>query len=178
MPPCPAHALWWQTRASGLVLRWELQLGAYSGFFFSFPSQLCCPLRFQNSPKTHPWEGFLLCGNFSSFTTPSPGQVSSLTFWSLLLSFIFCPTSFQREWAAFLGAGVLRQRSEVVLCKLLSIQMVFWWICGGESGLRILFLCHLRTASTSEFLFIPQISDQVLLLSVAFLTSHTKNEWK
>ena len=24
--------------------------------------------------------------------------------------------------------------------------MFFWWICGGESGLPILFLCHLRTA--------------------------------
>ena len=23
--------------------------------------------------------------------------------------------------------------------------MIFWWICRGESGLRILFLCHLRT---------------------------------
>ena len=39
-----------------------------------FP-QLCCPLRFQNSPQTHLREGFLLFGNFS-FTTPSPGQVS------------------------------------------------------------------------------------------------------
>ena len=25
--------------------------------------------------------------------------------------------------------------------------MFFWWICGGESGLPVLFLCHLRTAS-------------------------------
>ena len=24
--------------------------------------------------------------------------------------------------------------------------MFFWWICGGESGLPVLFLCHLRTA--------------------------------
>ena len=24
--------------------------------------------------------------------------------------------------------------------------MLFWWICGGESGLPVLFLCHLRTA--------------------------------
>ena len=28
----------------------------------------------------------------------------------------------------------------------LSIQMFFWWICGGESGLPVLFLCNLRTA--------------------------------
>ena len=28
MPPCSAHAGWWQTRASGLLLHWELWLGA------------------------------------------------------------------------------------------------------------------------------------------------------
>jgi len=72
-----------------------------------FSSWLCCPLIFQNSPQTHLWEGFLLDGNFSFFTTP-PGQVSvpksfvSLFFFFLV--FIFCPTSFPRESAAFLGA--------------------------------------------------------------------------
>ena len=72
-------------------------------FFFFFPSWLCCPLRFQNSQQTHWWEGFLVFGNFSSFTTPSPGQVSVPNSF-VSLSFIFCPTSFWREWAAFLGA--------------------------------------------------------------------------
>ena len=43
-------------------------------------------------------------------------------------------------------SGVLHQFSEVALWKLLSVQMIFWWICGGESGLPVLFLCHLRTA--------------------------------
>ena len=43
--------------------------------------------------------------------------------------------------------GVLCQCSEVVLWKLLSIQVIFWWICGGESGLPVLFLCHLGTTS-------------------------------
>ena len=38
-------------------------------------SRLRCPLRFQNSPQTGLWEGFLLFGNFF-FRTPSPGQVS------------------------------------------------------------------------------------------------------
>ena len=44
--------------------------------FFFFSSQLCCPLRFQNSPQTCLWESFLLFGNFSSFRTLSIGQVS------------------------------------------------------------------------------------------------------
>ena len=30
--------------------------------------------------------------------------------------------------------------------------MFFWWICGGESCLPVLFLCHLRTTSHSSVL--------------------------
>ena len=82
-PKHPAHAslspvCWWLMQASRLLLHWELWLGAYSvGFFFFFYSQLCCPLRFQNSPQTGWWEGFLLFGNISSFTAPSPGRRES-----------------------------------------------------------------------------------------------------
>ena len=35
---------------------------------------------------------------------PPQDRSPSLALLSLLLSFIFCPTSFRREWAAFLGA--------------------------------------------------------------------------
>ena len=72
--PCSVPACWWWTWASGLLLCWELLLGAWSAGFTYLSSWLCCPLRFQNSPQTCLLEGFLLCGNF--FTTPSPGQVS------------------------------------------------------------------------------------------------------
>ena len=46
-----------------------------------------------------------------------------------------------------MGAWCPLPHSEVVLWDLLSIHMFLWWICGGESGLPILFLHHLRTAS-------------------------------
>ena len=82
-------------------------------------------------------------GNFS-FTTPFLDRSLSLTLLSLFLSFIICPTSFRRQWEAFLVPGVPRQRSEVVLWHLLSIQMIFCWIFLGESGLPVLFLRHLR----------------------------------
>ena len=77
-PPCPAPAYWWWTWVSRLLLCWQLWLGTYSVdfFYFFFLSQLCCPLRFQNSPQICLWEGSLLFGNFSSFTTPSSGRVS------------------------------------------------------------------------------------------------------
>ena len=45
-------------------------------FIFSLSFQLCCPLRFQNSPQTRLWEGSLLYGSFSSFMTPSPRRAS------------------------------------------------------------------------------------------------------
>ena len=63
-------------------------------FFFLLPVM---------SPQIHLWEGFQLFGNFS-FTTLSPGWFSFPNFLFLFLSFIFCPTSFWREWAALLGA--------------------------------------------------------------------------
>ena len=61
-PPCPAPPRWWWTQTSGPLLCWQLQLGTYSaGFFFYlfiiiiifFFCQLCCPLRFHNSPQAH-----------------------------------------------------------------------------------------------------------------------------
>ena len=64
---------------------------------------LDCPLRFQKSPQTCLWDHFLLFGNFSYIMSPSPGQVFIPKFLSFFLSFIFCPTSFWRELAAFLG---------------------------------------------------------------------------
>ena len=75
----------------------------------------------------------------------------SLTLLSLFLSFIFCPTSFWR--LPFWVPGVLYQRSEVVLWYLFSIQMIFQWICGWQSGFPILFLCHLRTASLWPWIY-------------------------
>ena len=114
-------------------------------FGFCFSSWLCCPLRFQNSPQTRWWEGFLVFGNFSTFTYPSPGWLSiSNSFVSHLLYFVLPP--FKDNVLPFWGPVVLCQRSEVVLWNLLNVQMTFRWICGVESGLPDLFLCHLGTA--------------------------------
>ena len=136
-------------RASELLLCWELLLGTYSvGFnYVYFSSRLCCPLRFQGSPQTHQWECFLVFGNFLFFLRlPSRDGSPSLPL-CLSFCFIFFPTSFQRQWADFWVPDVLCRHSEVVLWNLLSVQMFFWWICEGESGLPVLFLHHLRTAS-------------------------------
>ena len=121
-PPCPAPTCWWQMWASGVLFCWQLWLGVYSvGFiFFSF-SWLCCPLRFQNSPETHRWEGFLLFGNFSSFATPSPGWVS-------------IPNSFVSLFVFYILSYLLSKRMGCLsgcLVSSASIQKLFCGICSA-----------------------------------------------
>ena len=89
------------------------------------------------SPSWHPpWDGSL-----------------SLTLLSLFLPFIFCPTSFRRQWAAFLGAWCPLPVFRSCLWYLLSIQMTFQWICWGESGFWVLFLCHLTNLHILDLTF-------------------------
>ena len=91
-------------------------------------------------------------GNFSPFKTPSLGWISVPTsFVSLFIFYILSPP-FEDNGLPFWVPDVLCQHSEVVLWNLLSVQMFFQWICDGESGLPILFLCHLRTAPPILFL--------------------------
>ena len=61
------------------------------------------------------------------------------------LFYFFLPP-FEANGLPFWVPSVICQHSEVVLWKLLSIQINFWWICGEESGLPVPFLCYLRTA--------------------------------
>ena len=94
-PSCPAPARWWRMRASGLSLCWELRLGVYSvGFFVVVFPPSYVALWDSKTPHRPTCERISHC----SETSPS------LTILSLFLSFIFCPTSFQRERAAFPGA--------------------------------------------------------------------------
>ena len=103
---------WWGTWASGLLLRWQLRLGMYSVgfFFFFFPSWLCCPLRFQNSPQTHRRVSY--CGNFSSFTTSSPGC------WLLFLFFFFSILSYLllKRMGCLYGCLVSSLRVQKLFC--------------------------------------------------------------
>ena len=137
-PPCSATCWWWM-QALGVAIR-HIICGFY--LFINFSFWLCCPLRFQNSPQT-PGESVSWCSETSALLRLSSQDGSpSLPLVSLFI-FIFCPTSFRRQWAAFWVPDVVCQHSEVALWNLLSVQMFFWWICGGESGLPVLFLCHL-----------------------------------
>ena len=63
-----------------------------------------------------------------------------------LLSFIFCPTSFWREWTAFLGVWCPPPAFRSCCVEVAQHSNDLLMNCGGETGLLSLFLCHLGTA--------------------------------
>ena len=113
--------------------------------YIYFSSRLCCPLRFQNSPQTRYETVSWYLETSPLLRLPSQDRSLSLP---LCLSFYllyFVLPPFKDNGLPFWVPDVLCQHSEVVLWNLLSVQMFFRWICGGESGLPVLFLCNLRT---------------------------------
>ena len=76
----------------------------------------------------------------SFFLSPASG-FQSYSYSSLK----FSPSPFKNNGLPFWMPDVLCHHSKVVLWNLLSVQMFFQWICRGESGLPVLFFCHLRT---------------------------------
>ena len=109
--------------------------------FIYFSSWFCCPLRFQNSPRPAS-DRVSWCLETSLFRTPSrDGSLSLFCLSFYLLYFVLPP--FEDNGLLFWVADGLCQCSEFVLWSLLRVQMFFQWICGGESGLPVLFLCHL-----------------------------------
>ena len=70
--------------------------------------------------------------------------------WVCHIQLLLCWGMFLPFWVP----DVLCQRSEVVLWKLLNVQMTFRWICGGESGLPIPFVCHIRAAPSVYFIYL------------------------
>ena len=142
--PCPTHTCWSRMRVSVSLCRWYLQLGTYSvGFFFFFSPPRLLPSE-SKAPHRHVCERVSYCVQSSLRLPPQDGS-PSLNLLSLFSFSILCPTSFWRDWAAFLGVWCPPPAYRVVLWKSFNIQMIFWWICGWETGLPILLLHHLGT---------------------------------
>ena len=143
-------------QASALLLRWGSYCWACNLlvliiYLFFLPLMLPSVLpRLATDSAVRVFPGF---GNFSLFKTPFPGQGSlpgtELPPYLLCLFFhllyFFLPVFESNDLLCWVP-DVLCQHSEVVLWNLLSIEMFFWWIFEGESGLPVLFLRHLRTA--------------------------------
>ena len=111
-----ADASIWATSLLGVAVR-QIICGFY--LFIYFSSWLCCPLRFQNSPQTCHWEGFLLFRNFSSFMTPFPG-------WDSI------PNSFVSLFVFYILSDLLSKRmgcSTGGLVSSVSVQKLFCGSC-------------------------------------------------
>ena len=85
---------------------------------------------------------------------PSRDRAPSLP---LFVFYIFFLPPFEDNGLLFWVRDVLCQNSEVVLWNLFGVQMFFWWICGAESDLPVLFLNHLRTASREILYFVFKV---------------------
>jgi len=118
------------------------------GWSWSLP-----PVQCQKLPTDLPVRGFPGVWKLLLFYNSLPGIGLHPSLLSLFLSFVFCPTSFRRQWAAFLGAWCPLPVFRRCLWYLLSVQMIFQWICQGESGFSVLFLCHLTNLHILDLTF-------------------------
>ena len=88
-----------------LLLCWDLWLGVYSvgffSFFFFFPVKLS--FEVPKLPTDLLVRGFPGVWKLLLFYDSLPRTGLHLELSSVFLSFIFCSTSFQRQWAALLG---------------------------------------------------------------------------
>ena len=109
----------WISSPLGVVVR-----PVICGFYlFIYPSQLCYPLRFQNSPQTRQQEGLLAFENFS-FKTPSLGQVS-------------IPNSFVSLFIFYILSYLLLKTMGCLsgcLVSSTSIQKLFCGTCSAFKG--------------------------------------------
>ena len=122
----------------GLLLCWELQLGAYS-LSLSFFIWLCCLLRFQNSPRTCQWEGFLLFGNVSSFMIPSPGWVSIPNSFVSLFVFYILSYLLSKRMGYFSGFPVSSTSIQKLFCGICS---AFKWSFDEFVGEKVVSLSY------------------------------------
>ena len=117
-PPCPAPTCQWRVQASALLLRWgsyhwACNLWVLIIYLFFLPvmlSSVLPRLTTDSAVRVFPgvWKPLFL-------RLPSQDGARSLPLLSLFLSFIFFPTSFRKQWAAFLGAW----------CPLLAFRSSF-----------------------------------------------------
>ena len=106
VPPCPATG--WRVQASALLLRWgsyHLAPNLWGSIIYLFSLPVMLPSVFPRLTTDSAVRVFPGVWKLLSFLRlPSWDGAPSLPLLSFFLSFIFFPTFFWRQWAAFLGA--------------------------------------------------------------------------
>ena len=114
---------------------------------------------FQSSPLTWLWEGFLLCGNFSSSTTPSPGSISIHKYFVSVFVFYILSYLLLKRLGWFSGCLVSSTSVQKLFCGSCStFKWSFDEFVGGESGLPVLSLHQPGSALISIFLNLPRLA--------------------
>ena len=103
----------------------------------SAPLLLHSPMWLQSFPPPNPclhqWRGFLVCGNFSSFTAPSQRcRFCPYSFVSVF-SFFFCPTHVRGEFLAFWEVwGLLPGFSRCSVGVVPHVDVFLMYLWGGR----------------------------------------------
>ena len=127
------------------------------------------PSEIPNSPQTRWWEGFLVFGNFS-FTTPSLGWMSIPNSFASLFIFYILSYLLLKSLGCLFGCLVSSASIQKLFCGICSAFKWSFNEFGWESGLPVLFICHLRTASPPlppwlpTFMISTPVSNPVLLI--------------
>ena len=120
---------------------WQLRLACILWVFGFFFSHLCCPLRFQNSPHTHLWDGFLLFGKFS-FMTPSPGWVSVPNSFFSLFVFYILSYLLSKRMCCLSGCPVSSANLQKLFC---GSRSAFKWTFDEFVGEKVVSLSYSST---------------------------------
>ena len=110
-----ADASVWGTFLLGVALRHVI-----CGFYLFFlPVRL--PSKIWKLPPDLPVRGFPGVWKLPLLQLPSRDRSPSLALLSLFLSFIFCPTSFWRQWGCFSGCLMSSARDQKLFCAVCSV---------------------------------------------------------
>ena len=139
-PPAPAGE---QTSLSG----WWVLVGTdpLCGNLSTLPSVpllLRSPPWLWSFPPAQPrlcqWRGFLVCGNFSSFTAPSQWCRSHPYSFVSVFSFFFCPTQVRGEFLAFGEVwGFLPAFSRCSVAVVPHVDVFLMYLWGGRWSPRL-----------------------------------------
>ena len=128
----------WATTLLAIVVRC-----IFCGIFLFFPTWLCCP-QIPKLPTDPPMRGFPTVWKPPSRLPPQDGSLS-LTLFSLFVFYILSFLILKRMCAlsgCLTPSGAFRSCFVEVAQHSNDLLMNLW----GESGLPVLFLCHLGTA--------------------------------
>ena len=141
-----ADARVWATSLLGVAVK-----HVFCGVLFYFPPNYVA-LWDAKTPYRPTCERVSYCvGTISSFTIPSPERVSIPKSFVSVAVFYVLSYLLLKRMGCLSGCLVFSVSIQKLFCRSCS-TFKFWWICWGESGLPILFLCHFGTTLCGKFL--------------------------